>query len=158
MAGKARAAIVSLATAGAVALIAQFEGFRSQAYIPIKDDKITIGYGQTFYANGRSVKLGDVISEKQARGELQNIVERQFLTKMAECVKVPLTQNEFDAYLSLLYNIGSGAFCRSTLVKKLNVKDYAGACSEILRWRYANGRVVAGLERRRFAEYKLCME
>lgn len=154
---KSRVAIATLAVTGAVSIITQFEGFSEKAYIPIKDDKVTIGYGQTFYANGRSVRIGDRITQARALTELEALVGRDFLARLAACITVPLTQNEFDAYMSLAYNIGTAAFCKSTLVKKLNAGNYAAACSEILRWKYAKGRVVKGLENRRFKEYQLCM-
>jgi lysozyme len=72
-------------------------------------------------------------------------------------VKVPLYQHEYDAYLSLSYNIGPTAFCKSTLVRKLNQQDYSGACAQILRWNRAGGEVVRGLSIRREAEYKQCL-
>lgn len=155
---KARVAIAGLTASGAIAIIANFEGFSNKAYIPVKNDVATIGYGQTFYSDGRRVRLGDFISEKVAKNELKTIIEKKYLTRLKECVRVPLSQGEFDAFLSLMYNIGDGAFCRSTLVKKLNAKDYAGACSEILRWKYAGGRVLRGLESRRLKEYEICMK
>jgi lysozyme len=74
-----------------------------------------------------------------------------------QCVKVPLAQHEYDAYLSLAYNIGSGAFCKSTLVRKLNAQDYEGACREILRWNRFRGEPLAGLTNRRQAEFRQCM-
>lgn len=153
-----RKAIAGLTTASAVVLIAGFEGFRENAYLPHKDDAPTIGYGQTFYTNGRAVKLGDKITEAQAREQLGILVDEEFVKKMAQCVKVPLNDGEFTAYVSLAYNIGAGAFCKSTLVKKLNKLDYAGACSEILRWNRSGGRVLAGLKKRRFQEYQTCMK
>jgi lysozyme len=76
---------------------------------------------------------------------------------MRRCITVPLHQYEWDAYVSLTYNIGSGAFCRSTLVRKLNAQDYTGACKEILRWNKAGGRVLNGLTKRRPADYNTCM-
>lgn len=155
---KARVAVTGLAVSGALALIADFEGFSNKAYIPVKNDVATIGYGQTFYSDGRRVKLGDWISEKVAKNELKTIIEKKYLTRLKECVRVPLSQGEFDAFLSLMYNIGDGAFCRSTLVRKLNVKDYAGACKEILRWKYVGVRVLRGLELRRLKEYEVCMK
>jgi lysozyme len=82
---------------------------------------------------------------------------QRFEGAIKQCVKVPLKQNEYDSYLSLSYNIGSNAFCKSTLVKKLNLGDYEGACKEILRWDKAGGRVVRGLTIRREKEYKQCM-
>lgn len=70
---------------------------------------------------------------------------------------VPLTQGEFDAYVSLTYNIGAGAFCKSTLVKRLNAGDYAGACAEIKRWDKMGGKVLRGLTARREREYQMCV-
>lgn len=153
-----RTAIASIATAGAVALVAGFEGFRSAAYLPHKDDVPTIGYGQTFYTDGRKVKMGDRISEEVARTQLNDLIKRDFVLKMAACVKVPLNEGEFKAFVSLAYNIGAGAFCRSTLVRKLNAGDYVGACREILRWNRSGGRVLSGLQRRRLKEYEICLK
>ncbi len=72
---------------------------------------------------------------------------------------VELHQHEWDAYVSWAFNIGTGAACRSTLVRKLKASppDYAGACSELLRWNKQAGRVLPGLIKRRQAEYQLCM-
>lgn len=153
-----RKAIASLATAGAIGIIATFEGFSNKAYLPTKDDVPTIGYGQTEYANGRKVRMGDYITEKEAKNQLGILVEKKFVAKLEKCVKVPLTQNEFDAYVSLAYNIGAGAFCGSTLVKKLNAKDYKGACEQIKRWKYQKGKVLKGLVKRRQQEYELCIK
>ena len=74
-----------------------------------------------------------------------------------QCIKVPLYQHEFDAYVSLAYNIGAKNFCGSTLVKKLNAGDYTGACEQIRRWDRAGGKVLAGLTKRREKEYRMCM-
>lgn len=74
-----------------------------------------------------------------------------------ECVAVPLHQHEYDAYLSLAYNIGPTAFCGSTLVRKLNAQDYTGACREILRWDRFKGQPLRGLTLRREGEYRQCM-
>ena len=65
--------------------------------------------------------------------------------------------HEFSAFVSLTYNIGEGAFCRSTLVKKLNAGDYEGACKEILRWDRFQGKPLRGLTLRRQDEYRQCM-
>lgn len=151
-----RKAATGLATAGAISLIAFFEGFSNKAYLPHKDDVPTIGYGQTYYTDGRKVKMGDYITEKEARTQLGELVKKDFIARISKCVTVPMTQNEFTAFVSLAYNIGSSAFCKSTLVKKLNAKDYDGACDQILRWNRSGGRVMKGLVKRRQAEHKLC--
>lgn len=152
-----RKAIAALSVTGAVGLIAGYEGFSNTAYIPVPGDVPTIGYGQTYYADGSKVKMGDTISKTEAQKQLTLLTRRDFADKLGNCVKVPLYQNEFDAYVSLAYNIGTAAFCKSTLVKKLNQGDYVGACSQILRWNKSGGRVLKGLDNRRRQEYKLCM-
>ena len=75
---------------------------------------------------------------------------------MKSCVKVPLSQNEYDGFVSLTYNNGGQAFCNSTLVKKLNTYDYEGACKEILKWDKFRGKSLKGLTKRRVQEYKQC--
>lgn len=155
MQNRKRIALLSLTSA--VAVVAGFEGFRETAYTPVKGDVPTIGYGQTYYADGTRVKLGDRISQQEAQKQLELLMRRDFSDKLASCVKVPLSQNEYDAYVSLAYNIGTNAFCKSTLVKLLNQGEYIKACQQILRWNKSGGRVLKGLENRRFAEYKLCL-
>lgn len=138
-------------SASALVGIATHESYRGEAYIPVPGDVPTIGFGTT-----ESVKLGDKITPERALVRLladANSYERE----VKRCVTAPLYQYEYDAYLSLAYNIGTGAFCKSTLVKKANAGDYAGACSEILRWNRAGGKVLNGLTKRREAEHKQCM-
>ena len=135
-------------SASALVTIAGYEGYSSVAYTPVQGDVPTIGWGTT-----SSVKAGDTITPTQALVRLERDAE---LAKagVARCV----TQGELDAYTSLAYNIGSSAFCSSTLVRKLNRKDYEGACEEIRRWTYFKGRQLPGLIRRREQEYKTCMK
>jgi len=110
----------------------------------------TIGFGST-----GGVKAGDTIKPPQAVARALVDVQR-FEGALKQCVKVPLHQYEYDAYISLSYNIGSKAFCGSTLVKKLNAGDYAGACQQVLMWDKFNGKPLAGLTKRRQAEYEQC--
>lgn len=152
-----RRAVGGLLIGGAASLIALFEGFSENAYLPTKNDVPTIGYGQTTHLDGKPVKMGEKITKREALNNLMVITERASV-KISRCIKVPLKQNEFNAYLSLAYNIGETAFCKSTLVKKLNTKDYAGACKEILRWKYQKGKVLRGLEIRRKKEYEECIK
>lgn len=132
-----------------LASIASFEGFRGTAYrdpvgIP------TIGYGET-----KGVKMGDKITQREALDRLK-VSADEHGQGISRCIQVPLYQNEYDAYVSFAYNVGVEKFCKSTLVKKLNAGDYAGACKELLKWNKAGGRVLPGLTRRRQSEYKLC--
>ncbi|WP_197713797.1 lysozyme [Hydrogenophilus thermoluteolus] len=145
-------------SAAAVAGIASFEGYRSRAY----DDGAgvqTVGFGTTRRDDGSPIRAGDTITPQRAVVRLAQDADR-IGREIASCIgSVPLYQHEFDAFVSLAYNIGSTAFCRSTLVRKLKETppDYAGACREILRWTRAGGVELAGLKRRREAEYRQCI-
>lgn len=143
-------AVLSL-SASALVGIALHEGYRGEAYVPVKGDVPTIGFGQT-----GGVKPGDKTTPERALVRLLADVSSHS-EGIKACIKVPLYQHEFDAYSSLAYNIGVGAFCRSTLVKKLNAGEYASACAEILRWDKFQGKPLKGLTLRRQAEYKTCM-
>ena len=138
--------------------IAVFERFVPKPYMPTPQDVPTIGYGSTVNPDtGKKIRLSDPpISEPTAKRWLIKDV-RKFEREMRGCVKVPVTQGEWDAYTSLAYNIGSFNFCHSTLVRKLNTMDYAGACAQILRWDRQKGRALRGLTIRRKAEYKMCV-
>jgi len=135
---KIAALVVSVSAVGGIAV---HEGFRDKAYTPVKGDVATIGYGSTTYEDGSKVKLGDTITRKDAEVLFKNKLNT-FEQGIKSCVKVPLHQYEYDAMVSLSYNIGSKAFCSSTLVVKLNTYDYAGACKEILKWDKYGGRVL----------------
>ena len=154
---KLRLSIAAIAlSASGVVSITSSEGFTSKATIPTKGDVPTYGYGTTRKIDGSPVRMGDTITRKQA-SELVNRDVSRFSAAIKRCVTVPLTQGEFDAYVSLAYNIGSGAFCKSTLVKRLNAGDYAMACAEIKRWDKMGGRVLRGLTARRDREYRMCV-
>lgn len=142
-------AALSLSAAALVGLVVH-EGYSDTPIIPVKGDKPTIGFGTT-----EGVKPGDKTTPPQALVRaLQDITKYEGALK--QCVKVPLHQYEYDAYISLAYNIGPTAFCGSTLVRKLNAQDYAGACAEILRWDKFQGQTLRGLTLRRQAENRMC--
>ena len=129
-------------------LIKRFEGLRLTAY----DDGVgvqTIGYGHT-----KGVRPGMTITEEQAvqflREDLHS-AERD----IDRLVTVHLCQHQFDALASLVFNIGGTAFRDSTLLRKLNAGDYAGAGLEFERWVHGGGKILAGLVRRRAAEKAL---
>lgn len=126
------------------------EGYKDKAYVPVAGDVPTIGFGTT-----EGVKPGQTITVPTALQRALKDVQK-FEGALKACVTVPLHQHEYDAYISLSYNIGSGAFCRSTLVKKLNAQDYAGACLEILKWDRFKGERLRGLTLRREKEYVMC--
>jgi lysozyme len=127
------------------------EGFRDHAYIPVAGDVPTIGFGTT-----ENVKMGDKVTVTQALNRAMVDVQK-FEGAIKSCVKVPLHQYEYDAYTNLAYNIGSGAFCRSTLVKLVNQEKYDEACKQILRWDFFKGKPLRGLTVRREKEYQQCI-
>ena len=112
-------------------LIKEFEGFSSVAYL-CSAKKATIGYGNTFWEDGTPVKIGDQISKERAETLLKHVVDN-FSVAVKVDIKIEVTQNQFDAMVSLAYNIGTGSFLKSTLLKKVNAGDFAGAGEEFLR-------------------------
>lgn len=137
-------------SAAAIVGIVVHEGYSDNAYIPVAGDVPTIGFGTT-----TGVKIGDKITPVKALERALTDVNA-FEAALKKCVKVPLHQYEYDAYVSLSYNIGSKAFCDSTLVKLLNNGDYDGACKQILRWDKFKGKPLKGLTIRRQSEYEKC--
>jgi lysozyme len=136
-------------SAKGLALTQQFEGCRLTAY----QDQVgvwTIGYGHT----GPEVMPGLTITEEQSKALLTKDV-----CSAAACVNnlvnVILTQDEFDALVDFVFNLGAGAFKGSTMLRRLNAGDFEGAAAQFERWSRAGGVVVAGLLRRRQAEASL---
>lgn len=141
-------AALVLAGAGTVSY---YEGKSNKAYLdPVKI--ATICYGQT-----KGVKMGQYKTDDECLESLADeLVSHN--NKMVMSIKTPISVKEHAAYLSLVYNIGNGAFDRSTLLRKLNAGDRVGACMELLRWDKAGGKVLRGLTLRRQDENKLCLE
>lgn len=142
---------VTISDAG-MALVQQFEGLRLTAYRDVVGI-LTVGYGHT----GKDVKPGEEISQTQARALLISDLQAA-VAVVNHVVKVPLTQNQFDALVDFAYNAGIGALTRSTLLLKLNAGDYAGAAALFAEWDHAAGKVVPGLLRRREAEAALFLK
>lgn len=139
-------------SASALVGIAVHEAFRPTAYLPTPNDVPTIGFGTT-----EGVKMGDKITVERALVRLLADADK-FQRELKACIgDVPMHQHEWDAIVSWSYNVGTGAACRSTLVKKLKARDYPGACAELLRWNKQAGIELRGLTIRRQQEYKQCM-
>lgn len=142
-------AVRKVSTSG-IDLICEFEGLRLKAY----DDGVgvwTIGYGTTIYPNGIKVKNGDVCTLEQAKSYMAHDLKK-FEQTVNDAVLVALNQNQFDALVSLTYNIGQSAFKSSTLLKKLNTKDYVRAANQFDVWVNAGGKRMQGLVNRRKRE------
>ncbi|WP_259071210.1 lysozyme [Mucilaginibacter sp. X4EP1] len=115
------------------AIIKNFEGLRLSAYRDVAG-VWTIGYGSTRYHDGKPVKPGDQLSgEMQADAIFRNTMS-PYEDAVNEAVKVPLTQNQFDALVSFTYNEGTGALQESTLLVKLNEKNYVEAATHFMAW------------------------
>ena len=136
-----------------VDLICSFEGKRLTAY----DDGVgvwTIGFGTTVYPNGIKVMKGDTCTEAQAKTYMAHDLKK-FEATVNKAVTLQLNQNQFDALVSLAYNIGTNAFSKSTLVKKLNANDIRGAADQFDVWVNAGGKRMQGLVNRRAREKAL---
>lgn len=135
------------ATERSIALIKEFEGFSGSAYY-CPAGKKTIGYGHVVL-KGESFK--EPVSKTAAHNLLASDL-RIFEAAINHLVTVDLSQEQFDAIISLVYNIGEGAFARSTLLKRLNEGKYRDAAVQFDRWVYSNKKKLPGLVRRRAAE------
>ena len=129
-------------------LIKRFEGLYLRSY-KCPADVWTIGYGHTKNVNGNQI-----ITSEQAEQLLRSDL-RVFEKVVSDAVTVPLNQNQFDALVSLAFNIGGSNFGSSTLLRMLNAANYAGAADQFLRWNRAGDRVLDGLTRRRQDERAL---
>lgn len=133
-------------------LIKRYEGLWLKAY-QCRAGRWTIGYGHT-----HNIRAGDLITQEQAEVFLREDIA-QVTALLNGQIKVPLTQNQYDALCSLVFNIGRTAFTTSTLLKKLSGEDYLGAASEFMKWSKAtvNGKKIPlpGLIKRRQAEKAL---
>lgn len=143
-----RTTAAALSLAGLLALT-QYEGFTSTPVVPVEGDVLTIGFGHT-----QGVKPSDEVTVKEALALLGK--DTAVAVRAVNMnVKVELTQPQFDALVSLVYNIGPGAFKNSTLLRCLNAGDYECVYKQWMRWKYVNGRPVKGLENRRARELSI---
>ncbi len=144
--------------------LALSEGYTDKAIIPTKGDVPTLGFGTTTRPDGTAVRMGDTTNPVEALQRKARDLQR-FEGALKQCVTVPLYQHEYDAYVDHAYNIGTGAFCSSTIVRRLNAGDYQGACDAILMWKRVGqqdcsipgNRICWGLWQRRLATHKQCL-
>ncbi len=130
-------------------LIKHYEGFRATPY-HCPAGKLTVGYGHL-------IKLSehfDKITEAEGEALLRNDVS-EAESAVSRLVKAPLTQNQFDALVSFVYNIGTNRFARSTLCFLLNQEMYFAAAQEFQKWAWGGGKKLPGLVKRRAAEKQL---
>jgi lysozyme len=154
-------ASLSLSAAALVGLALQ-EGYTDTAVRPLPGDVPTLGFGTTRRPDGAPVQMGDRTTPPQAlAAKLRDV--RRFEGALQRCVTAPLTQGEYDALVSITYNVGADAICRSTMVRHFNAGDYAAACAQFDRWTFFQGRDCRdpanrcrGLVERRAAERAQC--
>ncbi|MDN5752409.1 MAG: glycoside hydrolase family protein [Nitrosospira sp.] len=157
---QARSAIAVMVLAASTLVgIAVHEGYKDEAYIPAPGDVPTIGFGAT-----AGVRMGDKTTPTRSLVRLLDEVESVYAAGVKKCVIVPLYQHEYEAYVSLAYNIGVGACCRKArlgkppnLIDLINAERYAEACERIEAFKYGPGRkILPGLVKRRAEERALC--
>ena len=137
-----------------LSMIERFEGCLLKASNKL-DGVWTIGYGQTGRYYGKRVRRGMTTTKALAHAWLRDHSIKTYEDAVTQAVKVPLNQNQFDALVSFAYNVGVGALKQSTTLRKLNAGDYAGAADALTMWTKCNGKVLAGLVRRRKEERAL---
>lgn len=152
---KAAGGIAGLSAAGILAITALIKPHEGEVLGTYVDPVgiLTSCYGHT----GRHVEEGKTYSQEECQAILaEDVQAREAL--MLKSITVPVNDEIKASLLSFVYNVGIGAFESSTLLKKLNAGDYVGACNELPRWVYANGRKLPGLVTRREEEKALCLE
>lgn len=152
---KVAGGLTAATLAAAAAFITPWEGIRTLAY------RDPIGVWTVCIGETEGVKPGDRYTVEHCTYMLIKKLPR-YWGEIAACMGPELVSRQTEqrkvAFLSFAYNVGSGAFCRSTLLRKLRAGDVRGACNELLRWNKAGGNALRGLTRRREAERKLCLE
>lgn len=173
--GGARVAVGSLVLAASTLVgIALHENYVSDAMIPVPGDVPTYGFGTTRKADGTPVRMGEKTTPTRALVDLLRDATK-FEQAVKRCAPYPMHPHEFQAYVSLTYNVGEGAFCASSIPRKLAAQDYEAACRTILEFNKMRDRTkpkvlnpatgkmehplveVRGLTNRRQKEYKTCI-
>lgn len=139
----------------AINLMHKYEGLRLEAYLcPAK--VWTIGYGNTFYEDGKKVKRGDKITRQRANELFSNIVEQRFANPLRSLIKSKVNNFQFSALVSFAYNVGIGSISRSTLLRLVNANPNDQRIrQQFMRWNKAGGVVLRGLTLRREEEANL---
>lgn len=140
----------------AAALCKQFEGYRGKPYL-CPAGVPTVGYGSTYYADGRKVTLNDPpMSEPDAAALLLQELQHTYLPGvLRNCPTLLTDEKKCNAIVDFAYNLGTGRLQTSTLKRKINARDWEGAKEQLLLWTKGGGRVLPGLLKRRNAECRL---
>ncbi len=144
--GAATAAAITLATP----LVVRWEGTVLRGY------KDPIGIVTACVGHTKTAVLGRTYTQAECMALLKRDMQ-EHADEIAHCITRPLPVETHAAFISFAFNVGSAAFCRSTLLRKANAGDLVGACNELPRWNRAGGRELQGLTNRRMAERELCL-
>lgn len=140
----------AIALSSAIAFVGDWEGLRTEAYQDV------VGVWTVCYGETKGVQPGD----KYTKAECDDMLAKELVAYekgLDNCLKAEVPQGMKIALVSWTYNVGVGAACKSTLVRKANAGDLTGACNELPRWNRGGGRVIKGLTNRRMSERKLCL-
>ncbi|WP_319205630.1 lysozyme [uncultured Ilyobacter sp.] len=137
-------------------LLKNSEGLKLEAYL-CPAGKWTIGYGSTLYEDGSKVKEGDSITKERAENLMINLLSK-YEKDVKKLIKVQLDDNQFSALVDFTYNVGTGNFRNSTLLRKINSGEMVGASKEFERWVYSNKVKLPGLIKRRKEEKALFLK
>jgi len=140
----------------AAAFCRQFEGYRAKPYL-CPAGVATIGYGSTYYSDGRKVTLEDAsMDEPTARALLMTELEHNYLPGvLRNCPVLAADERRCNAIVDFVYNLGIGRLQTSTLKRKINAQDWEGAKEQLMLWTKGGGKVLPGLLKRRTAECAL---
>ena len=146
--------IAAVSIAASAAFVAPWEGLRTDAYQDV------VGVWTVCYGETKGVKRGDRYTPAECSAMLERELQ-SYAADLGRCLKAPLPEGAAVAFLSLSYNIGTGAACKSTAVRRANAGDLYGACDGLLMWNKGriNGKLqmIPGLKNRREAEHRLCI-
>ncbi len=148
---KVMAACAGGAIAAALVLIPAYEGVRYEPY-PDVGDVLTVCYGHT----GSDIQPGKIYTDAECKVLLHDDLSK-VRRAVDPMIKVSIDSNTRAAIYSFVYNVGPGAFSRSTMLRKLNTGDIAGACDEMKRWTFAGGKKWQGLINRGETENAVCL-
>lgn len=143
-------------TSNLINLLALLEGFRSKPYLDSTGTP-TIGFGNTFYLDGRKVTMSDKPISKEVAKDMLNRTLASFQTSVKQLVKSKISQNQLEALTSLTYNIGVENLKKSNLLKVVNSEpnNYDKIEVEFMKWIYSKGKMLDGLKKRRIVEFEL---
>lgn len=131
-------AALSLSAAGFIGLVGH-ESYTENAVIPTKNDRPTIGFGSTFYEDGRQVKMGDKITPIRALIVASAHITKEEISFRKSIPSVALTRKEYDIYMNWVYQYGTGAWNKSSMKSNLVTGNYAGACKALLAYKFSGG-------------------